>query len=249
VYVYQHAGLNRKEKRRAMKNSKHILTVTIKRMTDDSPDTSWLGEYSNSPISADFSIDRKHSLDCAVNQSHKEAITALERVNKYLCAQFNDNVTGVLCDWYDDGQNFTADLINGLEECDCEERGGMERNEYRYFNPSFNYVTKDGRPKDMTPEDVRKYTRQDYERMEDLNKGEWCFIGIRAEAEYQLAKDGPFQDLTSGGLWGVESDAGREHIAETEKEELSQLREQLTALGFSRRAIAAAFKNVEHKDA
>lgn len=31
------------------KRSKRILSVKIKRMIDDSPDTSWLGEYSDDP--------------------------------------------------------------------------------------------------------------------------------------------------------------------------------------------------------
>jgi hypothetical protein len=38
------------------------------------------------------------------------------------------------------------------------------RREYRYFNPSDNYK---GEP----AEDIRKYVRQDYERMEAYNRG------------------------------------------------------------------------------
>jgi hypothetical protein len=34
-----------------MKNGKRILSIKIKHMVDDSPDTSWLGEYSNKPTS------------------------------------------------------------------------------------------------------------------------------------------------------------------------------------------------------
>src|SRR6266853_1539084 len=67
--------------------------------------------------------------------------------------------------------------IRELAECDCGERGDMERGQYRYFNgPVENY-------KGESPADIRKYIRQDYDRMESLNRGNWCFIGIRAEAE------------------------------------------------------------------
>src|SRR5690348_12833774 len=45
---------------------KRILSVTIRRMVDTSPDASWLGEYSNSP-KTEYAIDRKHSLTCPVN--------------------------------------------------------------------------------------------------------------------------------------------------------------------------------------
>jgi hypothetical protein len=51
------------------------------------------------------------------------------------------------------------------------------RREARYFNP---YVE---RYKGESLEDVRKYCRQNYDRMEPLNAGNWCFIGIRADAE------------------------------------------------------------------
>ena len=124
-----------------MANMKRIHKVTIKRMVDDSPDTSWLGEYANSPTS------------------------------------------------------------------------------------------------------------------ERLNQGDWCFIGIAAEAEYCIS-DNPHkrtntswtvQSLHSGGLWGIESDSDASYLAEVEQEQLAELREQLKAIGFSSRAISAAFKNVERE--
>ena len=70
-------------------------------------------------------------------------------------------------------------LAEEMTECDCN-GGDMSRHEYRYFNASFNYVTKDGKPADgLTPDEVRKYTRQDYESLERLNAGDWCYLGIR----------------------------------------------------------------------
>ena len=47
-------------------NSKRIDSVTIKRMLDTNPDTSWLGEYSDKPNSK-YSLDRAHSEDCPIN--------------------------------------------------------------------------------------------------------------------------------------------------------------------------------------
>ncbi len=110
---------------------------------------------------------------------------------------------------------------------------------------------------------VRKYVRQDYERMESLNRGDWCYIGIRVDAEVQLTATwensvvskvswhspiAPYQTITSGGLYGIESDSGNDYIQSVEQEELSELRAQLKALGFSARAISVAIKTVEHKD-
>ena len=48
--------------------------------------------------------------------------------------------------------------------------------------------------------------------MERLNRGDWGYIGVRADAE--IIVDGVSQDITSGGLWGVESDSDRAYLAE-----------------------------------
>ena len=160
-----------------LKPTKRILSVTIKRMIDESPDTSFLGEYSNSP-DTEYAIDR-------------------------------------------------------------QKLGDQARNEFRYFNgPVENY-------KGETPENIRKYIRQDYDRMESLNRGNWQFIGIQAEATYVVGFTGDLQTVTSGGLWGIESDSGKEYLESVQREELDSLKNDLIAVGFSRRAIATAFKNVE----
>jgi hypothetical protein len=130
--------------------------------------------------------------------------------------------------------------ITEQDGCDCGERGDIERGEFRYFNGCVE------NHKGESPEDIRKYVRQDYERMERLNRGDWCYVGIRADAE--IIVDGVSQEISSGGLWGVESDSDRAYLAEIDGEQLSELRDQLRALGFGTRAISAAFKNVEHAD-
>ncbi len=150
-----------------------ILNVWIEHRFDEDPDTSYLGEYSNTP--GPIAIDRK-------------------------------------------------------------ERGDMERNEYQYFNPAMS-GEETGNPD--SPE-------QDYQRMEALQKGNWHYLGIIAKAEVQLTSDS-VQTLHSGGLWGIESDSGKEHFKEVAAEELASLRTELDAIGFGKRAIDCAFANVETK--
>lgn len=99
-------------------------------------------------------------------------------------------------------------------------------------------------------------------------------IGIRAEAEvliplYEMhtskcielnekraryacecsSKDSLIQHLTSGGLWGIEMNGGtsRTWIADIEAEQLDELRRVLHIMGFSKRAVSAAFKTIERK--
>lgn len=271
-----------------MKNMKRIAKVTVKRMTDESPDTSYLGEYSNR-AETDYAIDRRHSIDCPVNAgtdgkslwftsssgrielqmtmeqaesaSHSgecdEDVRELSKVPAI--AEQLTKIDPVLLSaelkeygaWDDEeradhDQNLQRILwlaagdITEQEGCDCGERGDIERGELRYFNGNVeNYAGE-------SPEDIRKYVRQDYERMERLNRGDWAYIGIRAHAE--IIVDGVLQDISSGGLWGVESDSDRAYLAEIDGEQLAELRDQLRALGFGTRAISAALRNVEHAE-
>ncbi len=238
-----------------MKSMKRIHKVIVKRMVDESPDTSWLGEYSNRATS-NYSIDRAHSFDCIsqpYNMPSGEGLRVLDSVNGYINNQYNalseNERFGDVGIALDDADTILADLASGNAECDCNESGSMQRHEYQYFNPSRNYVDKAGNRKpENTDEDVRKYVEQDYERMESLNRGDWCFLGIRAEADYSIGKDGdPYlmQEISSGGLWGIESDSDADYFTSVEQEELAELRKQLEGIGFSKRAISAAFKNVD----
>jgi hypothetical protein len=61
-------GLKPQREKDAMKNMKRISQVTIKRMSDADPDTSYLGEYSDR-AKTDYAIDRRHSIDCPLNSS------------------------------------------------------------------------------------------------------------------------------------------------------------------------------------
>lgn len=251
-------------------SNKRILSVTIRRMTDDNPDTSHLGEYAQRPTSK-FSIDRAHAEDCAfVRPDIQQAKQKLQRVQQTVGTLSNDiratfdgrlperdNENYAELEGVDDAYDVLENLLSEIDECDCGERGDMERGEYRYFNPSFNYInTKTDEPLDMTPADVRKYVRQDYERMQRLHRGDWCYIGVRAEAEVianvQSEPNGKWhgvvQTVTSGGLWGIEDDSERSYIEEEQANQLAELKTELLAIGFSKRAIATAFKTVEEKD-
>lgn len=167
-----------------MQNQKRILSIELKHIDDTNPDTSYLGEYSNTS-NGEFSISRS---------------------------------------------------IPG---------------QYHYFNPGsvepFNsaacWIPADREPADKEKfwrDTMRENARLDYERMEAYYHDEWGFISIRAQAEVVIG--GVCQFITSGGLYGIESDSNKSYFREVEREELNQLRGILHELGFSKRAIAAAVK-------
>ncbi len=116
---------------------------------------------------------------------------------------------------------------------DREERDDCGRGEYRYFNPAMT-GEETGNPK--SPE-------QDYQRMQAYNRGDWCMIGVYATAQVVISGD-VVQTILSGGLWGIESDSGEDYFAEEEANQLHDLREQLTALGFKAKSLSKAFADV-----
>jgi hypothetical protein len=272
--------------------TKRISKVTIKRMTDPDPDTSYLGQYSDR-AKTDYAIDRRHSLDCPINSGTEGKLVYYSSGNGLIqlqmtmeqaesashsgdCEEDTRELSKVpaiaeqlaridpsvlsselkecgawdseeLADHHQNLQRIVwvaaCDLREG-DGCDCGERGDMERGELRYFNANVENF------KGETPEQIRQYVRRDYERMERMNRGDWCYIGIRAEAEILIPSGDAslVQEITSGGLWGVESDSDEAYFAEVEGEELADLRSQLSAIGFSRRAISRAIENATREN-
>ena len=97
--------------------------------------------------------------------------------------------------------------------------------------------------------EIRQYCWQDYERMESGHRGDWYYMMIGAEARYSTAENPHLQQtITSGFVGGIESDSGEDYFKETESEQLSELKSQLKAIGFSSRAISAAFKSIERTE-
>jgi hypothetical protein len=67
------------------------------------------------------------------------------------------------------------------------------------------------------------------DRREAYGRGEFTFVGVRADAGVRIG--GVIQTLTSGGLWGIESDSGE--IDETIDQEWRELRKILIEVGVS----------------
>lgn len=116
---------------------------------------------------------------------------------------------------------YVADLP---EDADLPERG----REYRYFIP-YAGGEKPG------SKDYKVYGKQDYERMEALQRGDWQSQGCVAKAEVSYPTGNGnrrLETLSSGGLWGIESDSDREFLDEVEREQLDDLADHLNHFGF-----------------
>lgn len=217
-------------------------------MIDTDADTSYLGEYSNRPESK-YSIDRAHSADCqSLELNHGQAVEQLERIISHLSdwrTQAGSDSENTEWESLDESLDVLAGLQSDLQECDCS--GHVSSREYRYFNP--NHENYQG----LSDAEIHQYCRQDYERMESLNAGNWSYVGVRAEAKITIPSDkiqhtSVIQRISSGGIFGIESDSETSYFSEVSSDELSELKTLLTELGFSKRAIASAFKNVRECD-
>ena len=106
--------------------------------------------------------------------------------------------------------------------------------ELRFFVPAISVqehragLSSLGYSKGHAEELAREYCRQDHQRAERAARGDWCQVGIFAEVS--LTDGHGTTRYQSGGLWGVESDAG-DYLRTVAAEELADLRHQLQADG------------------
>jgi hypothetical protein len=154
---------------------------------------------------------------------------------------FLGKYTDEVNDWYIDREQ--GEYIAILQKDEDYELPSKGR-EYRFFNPCA------GGEEEGT-EDYQKYGKQDFERMESLNNGNWFFMGIETIAEVHTSQDGKnwlINTLSSGGLWGIESDSDNSYIEEVNNEQINELKTVLKEYGFSTKEINKALKSIEHKD-
>lgn len=210
------------------RESKRILSVKVTREVDTDPDFSWLGEYSDTPgelaivasgqYAGTFIDDLPCECEHATWQHARQGDPRLETED------------------FEIGQCYVKD-------CGCEDfdRVAVGRGrDYRYFNSG-------SIDSGNTEEENRQYAMQDYERVDAYNRDQWWFLGINAEAQVQL-NGNLVQTITSGGLWGIESDSDDSYLQQVGDEQLAELKDQLHAIGFTKRAIAAAFRNVQREE-
>jgi hypothetical protein len=167
----------------AVKNTKRILEVKIVREVDIDPDTSYYGEYSNTPNS-EFSIDRatdEFQGDIDAGREWLDRIQSRIENEQTACEEhiYTFDETCSICEQEKISQN-ALDTIQELKESEPFANVSWNSNEFRYFNPSDNYQGE-------SAEDIRKYVRQDFERMEGYNRQEWEYVGVYATAEVQLS--------------------------------------------------------------
>jgi hypothetical protein len=86
-------------------------------------------------------------------------------------------------------------------------------------------------PRDYLFQD-EDYREQDQARLDAWKNDKWHFIGIQAKAHITLVRNGvaTSHELTSGGLWAIESDSDETYLAEVYEEEKAALMDDIRAM-------------------
>jgi hypothetical protein len=106
-------------------------------------------------------------------------------------------------------------------------------------DPDVSYLTQAYEEVADTPERER-YVYADKLRLDAYRNGDWRMAGTRLVAEITMDREGHVDrpiELKSGGIWGIESDSGRDYFVETARNQDDDLRSQLEALRFSQEEI------------
>lgn len=105
----------------------------------------------------------------------------------------------------------------------------------------------------MNDEDPEtSYLEQDEfkERYEQYKNDQFSFVGVKVVAEvYTKQAAGGYRSHTieSGGLWGIESDSGKEYFAEVANDEAGQLKDELQKLNIDMAGGFTIFEGSENE--
>jgi len=206
-----------------------IESVRIKHILDKSPDTSWIGEYTDK--ADEWSICR-HCGEYLYNAERYDRLTSILEDEIFWMEEWEEDETHPVV--YDAMQTALNKFFNRQHDCPHSIR------KCNYFKP---YAC--GEPEGS--KNYQNYGLEDYKRMEALNRGDFSFIGIMAEATVSYSTGNGnrrLETFTSGGLWGIESDSSDDYIKEVEEQELDDLKEHLTKFGVD----VSALPEIEHND-
>ena len=77
------------------------------------------------------------------------------------------------------------------------------------------------------------YAKQDKERLDAYNRGDWKMIGIKAVATIHIPTNNNnvnVQNIYSKGLWGIESDSDDDYIKDIGREQIAEVKQYLRIL-------------------
>ena len=84
-------------------------------------------------------------------------------------------------------------------------------------------------------EKVRQWIKEDHQRIRAYDNGEFFVIGIRAVATvlhtYDDTNAGSLHEISTAGLWGIETDSDEDYFTDVGQEELADLKGIIADMG------------------
>ena len=134
-------------------------------------------------------------------------------------------------DNYQEGKHLVSIEAETMEE---ENPDLSYLTEYQGGSAGETYTDEKGKKHTITKVQEAKWRQQDKDRLESYGRT-WWHIGVKAEAIIYV--EGVRQIITSGGLWGIESDSNEKYIEEEKNTQIKELEEILLSLGFTKKQI------------
>lgn len=182
--------------------------LSVQQVHDDDPDTSYLGQWTDD--ADDWCIIRATGEYVAKVHQRARIIEALRDRIDY-CAEYYTEP---------DAPEYAAKMRARLAriEASGETKLPGRGREYRFFKPADNGEAEGSA-------EYCKYGLQNWKRIERLNNGDWHYVGITVTVTLTNA-DGFEREISSGGLWGIESDSGK-YLMDVAREQMEEIRAEV----------------------
>lgn len=130
----------------------------------------------------------------------------------------------------------TAEHFRNLDNSKLPQTVRIEyrRDILRDEEPDLSHLEQDYNGGDITARDRAQYRAADAKRIAAYHRGDWYMTGLRVTATILVPIGGnSFTrfELSSAGIWGVESDCGDKYREELFADQESELKAQMRAMG------------------
>ncbi len=118
-------------------------------------------------------------------------------------------------------------------------------------DPDLSHLKQSYNEPSITSAEAEKYKIQDDKRLDAYDRGDWYMMGVRATADVAItpkgSSAGTLVTISSGGLWGIESDSGESYFKDVERDELDELEGLLLTIGVPKKEVEKAIREAKRK--
>lgn len=102
-------------------------------------------------------------------------------------------------------------------------------------DPDLSWLTDISRYEGCTPEEIADDTKQDKDRLEDYDRGDWYMVGVCCDVSVKTKTNWAVDPVVArSSVWGVESDSDQSYFLELAEEQIHEAKADLANL---RRAL------------